>query len=91
MCLLKGCHLLPGIVETSVVEDRENWKITFSSKGDGANKADEDSEEEDKPSGEAEECHHSQANITMQITRIKDSEELCVEFTHGRKVSMASF
>ena len=88
MCLLSGCHLLPGVIESSVQADKENWKITFSSQGEGKDKL----EEEDMPTEQdIKECNHSQANITMQLTRVGNSDELCVEFTHGVKPNLKNF
>ena len=36
--------MLPGIIESTVVVDKENWRITFSSKGEGKSEVEEDEE-----------------------------------------------
>lgn len=87
LCLLQGCKTLPGIIESTVVVDKENWRITFSSKGEGKSEVEED-EESGVKAESSEQCHHAQTNINIQLSKFKDHEgELCVEFTHGRKVS----
>lgn len=51
MCQLSpGCHLLPGVIESSVKPDKENWRITFCSKGPPEEPV---TDEEDEPQPEA--------------------------------------